>query len=203
MLGKRFRKGFVSDSKRWKKCHFKVKNNNHNAFLVNLNSFAGMVNQIGLTPKKTRQWYLRRVNRSFLFREFHGLVDKKLACVFENNPINFAFKKYTSAFFVSQEFGKLCDFHMEMLRKSVKKFLSKKASIFLRLRPYKVMLKRASQIRMGGGKASRIDKVYYPVFPGCVVFELKGVSYSNCFNALVALSSKLPVKLKIFFCNYI
>jgi ribosomal protein L16/L10AE len=203
MLGKRFRKGFVSDAKRWKKCFFKVKNNNKNAFLVNMNSFTGMINQIGLASKKTRQWYLRKINRSFLFRDFHGLLDKELACVSENNPIGFAFKKYTSAIFVSQGFGKLCDFHMEMLRKSIKKFLSKKSFIFLRLRPYKVMLKRASQIRMGGGKASKIDKVYYPVFPGCVVFELKGVSYSNCFNALSTLTSKLPIKLKVFFCNYI
>lgn len=100
-------------------------------------------------------------------------------------------------------YGKLSDFHLEMIRKTIKNSLSKRALIFLRLKPYLIMLKRSAQVRMGGGKASKFSKIYYPVVPGSIIFDIYGVTYKSSFNAFKVLSSKVPVTLKLIFANNI
>lgn len=201
MLGKRFRKGFVNDSKKWKKSFFKVKESGKKYFFINIFNYSKIYNKISFSRKKTRQYYIRNLNKKMLFKNYKDNFDSNLNL--KKNPLFFLFKNYTVSMVLAQEYGKITDFHLEMIRKTIKNYISKKSLIFLRLKPYLVMLKRSAQVRMGGGKASKISKIFYPVYPGCVIFEVYGVNYSSSFNYFNSLLSKLPVKIKLIFLNNI
>lgn len=201
MLGKRFRKSYVNDLRKWKKSFFKTRESGKNFFFINTKSYKNLFNKISFSKKKTRQFYIRKLNKNMLFKDYKNNFLSKIKLL--ENPLNYIFKKYTVSIIVSQTYGKIADFHLEMIRKTIKNFISKKSLIFLRLKPYLIMLKRSAQVRMGGGKASKIFKVFYPVVPGSVLFEVYGVSYSSSFNYFKVLLSKLPIKIKLIFLNRI
>ena len=145
---------------------------------------------------------MQNLNKKLLFKKFFNNFELNILNL-KINPFIFLFKTFTIGRIISQTYGKLKDYHLEMIRKTVKNYLSKKSLVFLRIKPYLVMLKRATQVRMGGGKASNIDFVYYPVYPGCIIFDIYGITYSNGFNSFKSLLSKLPIKIKLIFLNII
>jgi ribosomal protein L16/L10AE len=204
MLGKRFKKGFVSPLKikKWKKSFSKVRIIGKKFFFINSNALSLAIDRLSFIKFKTRQYYIRNLNKKNLYKDFKQVLIKKKKMV-SFNPFIYLFKSYTISSVVSKDYGKLSDFHLEMIRKTIKNSLSKKALIFLRLKPYLIMLKRSAQVRMGGGKASKVSNVYYPVVPGSVVFDIYGVTYKSSFNAFDVLSSKLPIQLKLVFENNI
>jgi ribosomal protein L16/L10AE len=204
MLGKRFKKGFISalKIKKWKKAFSKVYITGKKFFFINSNISKSLLTNISFSKFKTRQYYIRNLDKKQLYKKFKNNFLNK-SSVMLVNPFLFLFKNYTVSCIVSQNYGKISDFHLEMIRKTIKKTLSKKALIFLRLKPYLIMLKRSAQVRMGGGKASKFSMIYYPVVPGSVIFEIYGLTYKSSFNAFKTLNAKLPVKLKMFFTNVV
>jgi len=46
--------------------------------------------------------------------------------------------------------------HLEIIRRKFRQNLDKSILIELYIKPYKILLKRPSQVRMGGGKASKL-----------------------------------------------
>jgi len=203
MLGKRFKKGFISalKIKNWKKQFSKIKLIGKKFFFINLKTHIFNIKKLSFIKFKTRQYYLQHLNKKYLYKNFKKILYKKNKLSL--NPLYFLFKSYTISLIVSMNYGKIMDFHLEMIRKTIKNFLSKKSLIFLRLKPYLIMLKRSAQVRMGGGKASKISNIYYPVVPGSIIFEIYGVTYKASFNAFNSLNSKLPVSIKLFFVNKI
>jgi len=66
----------------------------------------------------------------------------------------FFFFKITCIMTVS--YGKMLGSHLEILRRKFRQNLHKDIKIELYIKPYKILLKRPSQVRMGGGKAAKI-----------------------------------------------
>lgn len=79
MLGKRFKKGFISPLKikKWKKPFGKVKIVGKKFFFVNFNSFNLFINRLSFIKFKTRQYYIRNLNKKNLYKSFKHLISKK------------------------------------------------------------------------------------------------------------------------------
>jgi ribosomal protein L16/L10AE len=56
---------------------------------------------------------------------------------------------------------------------------------------------------MGGGKGSKFSKLVYPVYPGCIILELRGISNDLIFEVMNYAAKKLPFKTKSVFLDLV
>jgi len=200
MFGRRFKKGFISNIQKWKKPFSKVTIKRKKTFFINFKYVNKLYSNLSFLRFKTRKFYLRKLNMNFLslnVRDFGKCKNLKIT------PFKFLFKKYTIGFFICQSYGKLMDYHLNMILEKLRKFLGKIIYIQLNIKPYKLMFKRSAQVRMGGGKIAKFSKIYYPVFPGCVFLSLYGITYKIGLLCLKLLVSKLPIKFTLRFINFV
>ena len=69
------------------------------------------------------------------------------------------------------------------------------AKIWVRVFPDKPITKKPQETRMGKGKGSPEQWVCV-VRPGCVMFEMEGVTETEARRAMQLASAKLPIKTK-------
>ena len=203
MLGKRFRKGFISDKLKWKKPFSKVKFIGKKNFLIYSNIYNTIYRDLVFLKKKTRKFYLKKLLRKKLLKNYRLINELNIINFNKKTPFKFIFKFFTSCFIISKEYGKITDFHLNTILLVIKKIISKRSLIFIRLKPYKIMFKRSAQVRMGGGKIAKISKVYYPVYPGCVILQIFGLTYKDSRICLNKLKYKLPCSIMLKFVNNI
>jgi large subunit ribosomal protein L16 len=149
-------------------------------------------------PKKTRKWIYRRLSSHNLLdlkRDFFTLDETSLQEK-SFDPLYHFFKRFIYPAVVSLEYGFISDYHLELVRRLLRKMTSKRSYIHLRSIPYKVILKRPNQVRMGGGKGSKYSKIVHPVVPGSVIAEVRGTSFGRFIRSYNILKKKLPVKVK-------
>lgn len=142
------------------------------------------------SPKKTRRFVSWR-----LFKKGYEIMPRS---AIGNGFVN-VFKYYTYPCLVAQEYGKITDYHLETLRRILKKGSSKRSFIVKRVYPYMRLLKRTNQVRMGGGKGSKFDKFVYPVYPGSVLVDIRGIHKGSVRRIMDYAKTKLSFKVKLVF----
>lgn len=101
----------------------------------------------------------------------------------------------------STQYGYLSSSSIEAFRKVLAPHFRKKSSkiykFFIRCYSYLPLTKKPSEVRMGGGKGSKIRGFYSPVRPGQILFEVLVRNPSTTASLLRYASRKLSVSVKI------
>jgi large subunit ribosomal protein L16 len=90
----------------------------------------------------------------------------------------------------------LTDRQIEAARKSISHHTKRTGKVWIRVFPDKPITKKASGVRMGGGKGD-VEGWVVPIVPGKIIFELAGVTWEIAQQALKRAGAKLPFKTKI------
>lgn len=90
----------------------------------------------------------------------------------------------------------LTDRQIEAARKSISHHTKRTGKVWIRVFPDKPITKKASGVRMGGGKGD-VEGWVVPIVPGKIIFELAGVTWEVAQQALTRAGAKLPFKTKI------
>lgn len=184
------------------KQHNKVRFSGKRFVVVNANSFfKDQFLNFFKNKRKNNDFFFKKFKKLGFLSEFHKVQDvhgRKL-----DYDFSVVFRAYRVPCLISTSFGKCTDFHLETVRRLLKKRFSKKALIFKRVHPYKTLLKRTNEVRMGGGKGAKIDSIVYPVYPGCILFEVRGVTGRLSKSILTYASSKLPFQTKTVYLDFI
>lgn len=151
--------------------------------------------------KKNNDFFFRKFKKSGFLNDFNNVKEVYSPAV--NCDFSAVFRTYRVPCLISTSFGKCTDFHLETVRRLLKKRFSKKALIFKRIHPYKTLLKRTNEVRMGGGKGTKTAGIVYPVYPGCILFEVRGVTGRLAKSIFMYVSSKLPFSTKFVYLDSI
>jgi len=188
---------FKVNSKQHNKVRFKGKR----FVSINSNSFyRSQFLNFFKNKKKNNEFFLKK------FKKLGFLVDTARvgeACTVGFHELPVVFRTYRVPCLVSVDFGKCTDSHLETVRRLLKKRFSKRALIIKRIRPYKTLLRRTNEVRMGGGKGAKVNGVIYPVYPGCIMFEVRGVTGRLAESIFTYVSSKLPFRTKFVYLDSI
>ena len=90
----------------------------------------------------------------------------------------------------------LTDRQIESARKAISHHTKRAGKVWIRVFPDKPITKKASGVRMGGGKGD-IEGFVVPVVPGKIIFEVAGIPFEIAQQALKRAGAKLPFKTKI------
>jgi large subunit ribosomal protein L16 len=90
----------------------------------------------------------------------------------------------------------LKDRQLEAALKEIKRILSKKGRVWLKIFPHLTRTKKPEGVRMGGGKGD-IDHYATLVKPGTIIFEIETKDENLAMESLRSASCKLPIKTKI------
>lgn len=93
------------------------------------------------------------------------------------------------------QYGKMLDNHLEIIRRRIRQNVHNDSLIDLCIRPYKILLKRPNQIRMGRGKGSKVWKIIYPIYPGLEIVRVKGNSFVYINSLIKYIKIKIPFKI--------
>ncbi|MFH0906719.1 MAG: 50S ribosomal protein L16 [bacterium] len=91
--------------------------------------------------------------------------------------------------------GLLSSRQIEAARRAMTRYVQRGGKIWIRVFPDRPITKKGAEVPMGGGKGS-VDHYVVPIRPGCVIFEMDGVSDEISKEAMRKASHKLPVKTK-------
>lgn len=89
----------------------------------------------------------------------------------------------------------ITDRQIEAARVALTRHMKREGSVWIRIFPDKPVTKKPAEVRMGKGKGAP-DHWAAVVRPGCIMFEIDGVSLDVARQALQLASSKLPIKTK-------
>jgi ribosomal protein L16/L10AE len=186
---------------KFSKKYFKQKYIKKNNFFIDLKFYNSLFTEIENNPKKNRKWLFRRLSKKRLLYNYRHLsnffFDFNVSKLVKLDPLFNIFKRYAYFNFISQEYYNLTDYHLELLRRYLRKKLGKKVFIFCNLKPYLIVLKRPNQIRMGGGKGAKYSKLIYPLYPGCVFLKIRGCSIKFIKIAYKRLLKKMSFFFKL------
>lgn len=89
----------------------------------------------------------------------------------------------------------LTDRQIEASRVALTRSMNREGSVWIRVFPAKPVTKKPAEVRMGKGKGDP-DHWAAVVKPGCILFEVDGVSKQVAKEALTLAAAKLPIKTK-------
>lgn len=84
---------------------------------------------------------------------------------------------------------------IEACRVTINRTFSRKGQVWIRIFPHKPVSKKPAETRMGKGKGS-VDHYVAVIKPGCVLFEVGGVTREDAQKALRLAAAKLPIRTK-------
>jgi large subunit ribosomal protein L16 len=84
---------------------------------------------------------------------------------------------------------------IEAARVAMTRHIKRGGKVFIRIFPDKPISKKPAETRMGKGKGNP-EAWVAPVKPGCVMFELEGVSEAVARRAMELAAAKLPVQTR-------
>jgi len=93
----------------------------------------------------------------------------------------------------SLDLGRLTSRQIESARIAMTRHMKREGVVWIRIFPDKPVTKKPQEVRMGKGKGAH-DHWVALVQPGCIMFELDGVSPAVAREALALAAQKLPVK---------
>lgn len=187
----------IKDLKRksFNKVSYKGKKN----FVITNRLFKQLLTNILRLSQLQRRTIRRRIykkyNRVKLNRRFFFGREKRKKMIF----IKYFFFCFSFAYINTKSYGKMLFSHLEILRRKFRQNLDKNILIELYLKPYKILLKRPSQIRMGSGKASKFWKIIYPIYPGLIILKIFGGGFLKIKKLFSEVCIKIPFKLNCAF----
>jgi len=104
--------------------------------------------------------------------------------------------KYGSVSIKSRTSGLVTYEELEAGRRSIKKRLRRKGSIWINVRADTILTKKSIGVRMGKGKG-KMDRWVVKVKPGMILYEVGGVMELKARKALEACMEKLSVRVNI------
>nr|YP_010338781.1 ribosomal protein L16 [Glaucosphaera vacuolata]UNJ18731.1 ribosomal protein L16 [Glaucosphaera vacuolata] len=84
---------------------------------------------------------------------------------------------------------------IEAARRTMTRYAKRDGKLWIRIFPDKSVTARAPESRMGSGKGM-VEYWVAVIKPGCILFEMKGVSKDIAYNAMKMAAYKLPIKTK-------
>lgn len=103
----------------------------------------------------------------------------------------------------STQYGYVSANSIEAFRKVIAPYFRKKTSkiykFLIRCYSFLPLTKKPSEVRIGGGKGSKVRGFFSPVRPGQILFEVFVRNPSSTKNLFIYASRKLPVSVKISF----
>ncbi len=85
---------------------------------------------------------------------------------------------------------------IESARKIITRYTKKTGKLWIKIFPDKSITQRSAESRMGSGKGT-VNSWVAVIYPGCILFELNGITKNLAFEAFHLASYKLPIKTKI------
>lgn len=92
--------------------------------------------------------------------------------------------------------GRLTNRQIEAARIAMTRYMKREGKVWIRIFPDKPITKKPQEVRMGKGKGA-VDHYVAVIKPGCIMFELDGVSAEIAAEALRLAAQKLPLLTKI------
>ena len=92
--------------------------------------------------------------------------------------------------------GRITARQIEATRRAITRKMKRRGKVWIKVFPDVPVTSKPVEVRMGKGKGS-VDRWVCPVRPGKILYEISGVSSEIAFDALLAGSTKLPIRTKI------
>ncbi len=143
-------------------------------------------------------------NRGFSIKSTYNLFSNFNLISF----YNFKFRDVSRPSFVvlrSSCYGYISDRALESFRKVLSPYFRKKANsrsnaiFFIRGFAYAPLTKKPSEVRMGGGKGSKLRAWVLPVYPGKTLFEISFMNRDLAYKLFFRARKKLGVSTTISF----
>lgn len=121
---------------------------------------------------------------------------------------NFRFGKVVRPTFLvlrSSQYGFISDRALESFRRVISPHFKKKSSnnsnalFFIRGFAYTPLTKKPSEVRIGGGKGSKLRSWVLPVYPGKTLFEIFFINKNLAFQLFSKARKKLGISTSIIF----
>ena len=89
--------------------------------------------------------------------------------------------------------GMLTARQIEAARRAINRYIKRGGKVWIRIFPDKPITRKPLEVRMGSGKGS-VEFWEAPIKPGCVLYEVEGVTEAVAREAFRLASAKLPVQ---------
>lgn len=89
--------------------------------------------------------------------------------------------------------GMLTARQIEAARRAINRYIKRGGKVWIRIFPDKPITRKPLEVRMGSGKGS-VEFWVAPIKPGCVLYEVEGVTEAVAREAFRLASAKLPVQ---------
>lgn len=91
------------------------------------------------------------------------------------------------------ERGRITARQIEAARRAISRHIKRGGKVMIRIFPDKPISKKPLEVRQGKGKGN-VEYWVAEVKPGCVMFELEGVTREVAVEAMALAAAKLPLK---------
>ena len=161
--------------------------------LINVSFYNRVYGNIQSINDKTRVWLFRQMAKKRLVVNYRIFVLYKISLknieLFNDVLLSF-FYFFKYPVIKSLSYYKMTDYQLELIRRLARRLFGKKVCVNILIKAYKTLLRRTNQVRMGGGKGSKVYKVIYPLIPGSSVIEVRGIQSIKILNLFVKLINK-------------
>lgn len=188
-----------------KKSHNKIRFYGKQIFYINYDFFKKLIIKYENIQFKRRRKFRQKVKNKLLFLKLRVInfikkfnFNTNILCLFDK-----LLYRYITCFLISLVYYKITDYQLELIRRIAKRIFGKKSFIKLLIKAQFILIKRTNQIRMGGGKGNKLFKIIYPLYPGCIFFESRGIRYKIALNFYKLLKKKISFKCKLLCFNRI
>ena len=89
--------------------------------------------------------------------------------------------------------GRITARQIEAARRAISRHIKRGGKVMIRIFPDKPISKKPLEVRQGKGKGN-VEYWVAEVKPGCVMFELEGISRETAQEALLLAAAKLPLR---------
>ncbi len=93
----------------------------------------------------------------------------------------------------SLDLGRLTSRQIESARIAMTRHMKREGMVWIRIFPDKPVTRKPQEVRMGKGKGAH-DHWVALIKPGCIMFEIDGVTPEVAMQALALAAQKLPVQ---------
>ncbi|OGT26960.1 MAG: 50S ribosomal protein L16 [Gammaproteobacteria bacterium RIFCSPLOWO2_02_FULL_42_14] len=91
------------------------------------------------------------------------------------------------------ENGRITARQIEAARRAITRYVKRGGKVTIRIFPDKPISKKPLEVRQGKGKGN-VEYWVAEVKPGCVMFEVEGISKDEAQTAMARAAAKLPLK---------
>lgn len=147
-----------------------------------------------MAAKKTNKKSLSLFPLNLPHKYYHKFVKRRGISDLSSKVIDIGSQSYCIR---AKDYGRISAVQVDASYKFLKKAIKKTGQVFLRVYPWLPLTKKPGETRMGKGK-SRIYDYVYPVKPGKIIFEIKGLEEKKALTLLTRIITKISVETGVF-----